>query len=67
VIFLVFYPLSVLVNWAAGHTILDWPLLLRVLVVVLVMTPIMTYVALPWITRRMDWWLQGRPAPWRRG
>ena len=66
VIFLVFYPLSVLANWAAGHTILDWPLLLRVLVVVLVMTPVMTYVALPWITRRMDWWLQGRPAPWRR-
>jgi len=66
VIFLVFYPLSVLANWAAGHTILSWPLLLRVLCVVLVMTPVMTYVALPWITRRMEWWLQGRPAPWRR-
>lgn len=66
VIFLVFYPLSVLVNWAASRTIIDWPLLLRVLLVVLVMTPIMTYVALPWVTRRMEWWLQGRPAPWRR-
>ena len=66
VIFLVFYPLSVLANWAAGHTIWSWPLLLRVLAVVLVMTPVMTYVALPWITRRMEWWLQGRPAPWRR-
>ncbi|WP_395657195.1 antibiotic biosynthesis monooxygenase [Nocardioides sp.] len=66
VIFLVFYPLSVLANWAAGHTIASWSLPLRVLAVVLVMTPVMTYAALPWITRRMEWWLQGRPAPWRR-
>ena len=66
VIFLVFYPLSLVANWAAGHTVADWLLPLRVLAVVLVMTPVMTYVALPWITRRMEWWLQGRPAPWRR-
>lgn len=66
VIFLVFYPLSLVANWAAGHTILDWPLVLRVLAVVLVMTPVMTYVALPWITRQMEWWLRGEPAPWRR-
>ena len=26
------------------------------------MTPVMTYAALPWITRRMEWWLQGRLA-----
>ena len=57
VIFLVFYPLSVLANWASGHLVLDWPLPLRVLATVLVMTPIMTYLALPWITRRMEWWL----------
>ncbi|HEU5036781.1 MAG TPA: antibiotic biosynthesis monooxygenase [Nocardioides sp.] len=67
VIFLVFYPLSVLANWAAGHTIASWALLLRVLVTVLVMTPVMTYLALPWITARMEWWLQGQPPPWRRG
>ena len=30
---------------------------LRVLVTVLLMTPVMTYAALPWITRRMAWWL----------
>ena len=30
------------------------------------MTPLMTYVLLPWITRKMSWWLQGKPAPWRR-
>jgi len=35
-------------------------------VTIAVMTPVMTYAALPWITRRMEWWLHGRPAPWRR-
>jgi antibiotic biosynthesis monooxygenase (ABM) superfamily enzyme len=58
VIFLVFYPLSLIANWAAGQSIADWVLPLRVLAVVLVMTPVMTYVALPWITRRMEWWLR---------
>jgi len=57
VIFLVFYPLSVIANWVAGHLIAGWPLPLRVLAVVLVMTPVMTYLALPWVTRRMEWWL----------
>lgn len=66
VIFLVFFPLSLLVNWVAGHLIPAWPLPLRVLASVLVMTPVMTYAALPWITRRMEWWLQGRAAPWTR-
>ena len=61
VIFLVFYPLSLVANVVAGHTITDWPVALRVLATVLVMTPIMTYVALPWITRRMEWWLQPKP------
>ncbi|MGB0102035.1 MAG: antibiotic biosynthesis monooxygenase [Nocardioides sp.] len=67
VIFLVFYPLSVTANWLAGYVVADWVLPLRVLAVVLVMTPIMTYLALPWITQQMAWWLHGRPAPWRRG
>jgi antibiotic biosynthesis monooxygenase (ABM) superfamily enzyme len=58
VIFLVFYPLSVLANWIAGHLVADWVLPLRVLAVVLVMTPVMTYFALPWVTKRMEWWLR---------
>ena len=66
VIFLVFYPLSVAVNGLAGEYADGVPLLLRVLLSVLVMTPVMTYLALPWITSRLQWWLQGRPAPWRR-
>ena len=58
VIFLVFYPLSVVVNWLAGEYAAGVPLPLRVLLSVLVMTPVMTYLALPWITRRLQWWLQ---------
>jgi antibiotic biosynthesis monooxygenase (ABM) superfamily enzyme len=66
VIFLVFFPLSLLVNWLSSRVVPGWPLALRVLASVLVMTPVMTYAALPWITRRMEWWLQGRAAPWQR-
>lgn len=66
VIFLVFFPLSLLVNWLGQRYLGDWLLPVRVLVAVLVMTPVMTYVALPWMTRRLEWWLQGDPPPWRR-
>lgn len=64
-IFLVFFPLSVLVNYAAREWLADVWLPVRVLITVLAMTPLMTYVFLPWITRRLQWWLQGQPAPWR--
>lgn len=57
VIFLVFFPLSLLMNWLASRYVADWFLPLRVLVSVLIMTPVMTYAALPWMTRRMQWFL----------
>lgn len=66
VIFLIFFPLSLVVNAAAGEYAGALWLPLRVLISVLVMTPVMTYLALPWITRKMEWFLQGRPAPWTR-
>ena len=57
-IFLVFFPLSLAANFLLGRTpIVDWALPLRVLLTVLLMTPLMTYVLLPWITRKMAWWL----------
>jgi len=56
-IFLVFFPLSLASNWVVGQTIDHWPLVARVLASVVVMTPLMTYVLLPWITRRMARWL----------
>ena len=57
VIFLVFLPLSLTANWVASQTIADWHLVPRVVLVTTVMTPLMTYVFLPWVTKRMAWWL----------
>ena len=65
-IFLVFFPLNLVISLFSREYLGEVPLPLRVLMTVLVMTPVMTYLALPWITRRLQWWLQGQPAPWRR-
>ena len=57
-IFMVFFPLSLAANFVLGHSpVSHWVLPLRVLITVLVMTPLMTYLFLPWITRKMAWWL----------
>ncbi|MCL8023932.1 antibiotic biosynthesis monooxygenase [Nocardioides bruguierae] len=67
-IFMVFYPASLVVNWIASQ--IGWvqalPLPLRLLSTIVVLTPLMVFYGLPWITRKMDWFLHGRPAPWRR-
>ncbi|UUZ61957.1 hypothetical protein [Nocardioides sp. B-3] len=51
-IFPVFFPLSSAANYVVSQTIADLVLPLRVLISVLVMTPLMTYLFLPWITRK---------------
>ena len=56
-IFLVFFPLSVAANYASRELLEGWSLPLRVLLSVAVMTPIMTYFALPWITKLLHGWL----------
>ncbi|CAN5151674.1 hypothetical protein BH11ACT3_BH11ACT3_22090 [soil metagenome] len=56
-IFFVFYPLSLGANALLGLFDLDWALPLRVLVLVVIVTPIMTYVALPLVTRALRPWL----------
>ena len=56
-IFMVFLPLSLAANVVASHTISGWPLVPRVVLVSTVMTPLMTYVFLPWVTRLMSWLL----------
>ena len=56
----VFFPLNLLMAVTLGVLIVDWPLVLRVLVTTIALTPLMTYVLLPWTTRRLEWWLQGR-------
>ena len=64
-IWFAFFPLSLLVGWLAGLLAPGMALVPRVLLSTVVMTPVMTYVVLPQLTRRLDWWLHGRPAPWR--
>jgi antibiotic biosynthesis monooxygenase (ABM) superfamily enzyme len=56
-IFVVFYPLSVVGNWALAPFSGDWPLAARVLLLVLLVTPVMTYLALPLVTRALRPWL----------
>ena len=57
-IFLVFYPLSLGANALFGALIPDWPLWARVFVAVVLVTPVMTYLALPLVTRALRPWLQ---------
>ena len=56
-IFIVFFPLSLLANWALSPITGAWPLPLRVLVTVLLVTPVMTYLAMPLVTRALRPWL----------
>jgi antibiotic biosynthesis monooxygenase (ABM) superfamily enzyme len=65
-IWFAFFPLSLLMSWALARVVPGLPLVARVLASTVLMTPIMTYVVLPQLTRRLEWWLQGRRAPWRR-
>jgi antibiotic biosynthesis monooxygenase (ABM) superfamily enzyme len=62
-IFIVFFPLSVAANYAGKEYAADWLLPLRVLASVVVMTPIMTYLALPWVTRLLHGWLNAPRTP----
>lgn len=64
-IWVAFFPLSLAISALLGLVAPGLTLVLRVLVSTVVMTPIMTYVVLPQLTRRLEWWLHGRPAPWR--
>lgn len=60
-IFLVFYPLSLGANAGLGAVIPDWPLWARALVAVVLVTPVMTYLALPFVTRTLrPWLMRGR-------
>lgn len=65
-IWFAFFPLSLLTSWLFGLLAPDLDLLPRVLLSTVVMTPVMTYLVLPQLTRRLDWFLHGDPPPWRR-
>ena len=65
VIWLAFFPLSLLITWLTG-TFTDLPLVPRVLLATVLMTPVMTYLVLPRMTAALSWWLAGDPPPWRK-
>jgi uncharacterized protein len=65
-IWLVFFPLSLLANAVAGRLLGGISLVPRTLIITVCLTPVMTYLLLPRITKALEWWLHGRPAPWRR-
>ncbi|WP_372729857.1 antibiotic biosynthesis monooxygenase [Nocardioides sp.] len=64
-IWLAFFPLSLLTAWLSTRFAPDLGLVARGLATTLLMTPLMTYVVLPRMTRALGWWLRGEPAPWR--
>ncbi|MGA8210054.1 MAG: antibiotic biosynthesis monooxygenase [Nocardioidaceae bacterium] len=61
-----FFPLSLLTGLLLAQLVPGLGTVARVLATTLLMTPVMTYVVLPRLTRWLEWWLHGRPAPWRR-
>ncbi|GAB3061545.1 antibiotic biosynthesis monooxygenase [Micromonospora schwarzwaldensis] len=64
-IWLAFFPLSLTATLLTARFVADVPLAGRTLLMTLVLTPLMTYLVLPRITRALHWWLHGQPAPWR--
>lgn len=60
-IFVVFLPLSLALGEAGAHLLPDLALHWRITLQTLVATPIMVWFGLPWITRLLEPWLQGRP------
>lgn len=59
-IWLGFFPTNLLASWLLGFVpgFTEWPLILRVLLATLMLTPVMTYAVLPWVTRMLRPWLQ---------
>ena len=57
-IWMVFFPLNLLATVTLGRLLADTNVVLRVAVTTLTLTPIMTYLLLPWVTRRLHRWLR---------
>ncbi|MEU4470437.1 antibiotic biosynthesis monooxygenase [Micromonospora sp. NPDC023888] len=64
-IWLAFFPLSLSATLLTSHFLAAVPLAARVLLMTLCLTPLMTYLVLPRITRALHGWLHGQPAPRR--
>lgn len=57
-IWLGFFPLSLLINFAVVAHLDGVPLVLKTLIATLINTPLMVYLVLPWITARLSRWLR---------
>ena len=59
-IWLGFFPTNLLALWLLGFIpgFAELPLVVRVLSTTILLTPVMTYAVLPWVTRRLRPWLQ---------
>ncbi|MEU8231564.1 antibiotic biosynthesis monooxygenase [Actinoplanes sp. NPDC048967] len=66
IIWLGFFPVSLLAAVTLGQLLAGQHVLVRTLVTTLCLTPLMTYLVLPQVTRALQWWLHGQPPPWRR-
>lgn len=58
-IWLAFFPVSLCFNLLFGGLLADVPLVTRVLLSTLALTPLMTYLFIPLVTRLLAPWLQG--------
>lgn len=59
-IWLAFFPLSVLASYLLAPVSGHWPVPARVLLSTVLMTPLMTYVVLPFMGKLLDPWLHAR-------
>ena len=66
IIWLGFFPVSLLSAVTLGRLVDGQNAVVRTLVTTLCLTPLMTYLVLPQVTRALQWWLHGGPPPWRR-
>ncbi|WP_396652743.1 antibiotic biosynthesis monooxygenase [Microbacterium helvum] len=59
-IWLGFFPTNLLASWLLGYVpgFAEWPLIARVLLSTVLLTPVMTYAVLPAVTRLLRPWLQ---------
>lgn len=63
-IWLAFFPVSLLFHLSFGAALAELPLLLRILLTTVFLTPLMTYLFIPLSTRLLGRWLKPSPA-WR--
>ncbi|QJQ97131.1 antibiotic biosynthesis monooxygenase [Halomonas sp. PA5] len=59
-VWLAFFPVSLMFQWLFGGVLSSWPLVPKVLISTLILTPIMVFYFIPLSTRLLAPWLQGQ-------